>query len=347
MQLLRRGFPWGKLPGPLPQLDHRIQGAVLVIGRATALKRDMRDLCHVLCEHLHQARFANAGLTLHQDDLPQPLRDLRPALPQQRHFGLPSHQGRPAMGRRHLQATLGRPLAQDAIHRDRRVHPLEDLRAQVFAPDIALDQAQGVSAHHHRVGFRQPLQPRRQIRRVSQGQAFMPPSTAHLPHNHQAGVDSHAHGELDVPLSLQPGIELPHRLQHRQAGVDRPPGVVLVRLGIAKVDQEPIPEILRDIAVKALDHRGTGVLVRSHHLALVFRVKPPGQAGRVDQITEQYGELAAFGVRRRRTGEASPCGEATADVAAGGTGEAVVGALDGPPVQTRTLPSSSTASCLA
>src|SRR5262245_55449523 len=36
-------------------------------------------------------------------------------------------------------------------------------RAQVFALGIALDQAHGVSAHHHSVGFGEPLQPRRQF----------------------------------------------------------------------------------------------------------------------------------------------------------------------------------------
>ena len=105
--------------------------------------------------------------------------------------------------------------------------------------------------------------------------------------------------ELDVLFPLQPAIELPHRLQHRQARVDRPPGVVLVRLGIAKVDQEPIPEVLRDIAVKALDYRGASLLVCSHHLAPVFRIKAPGQTGRVHQVTEQHGELTPFGVSGR------------------------------------------------
>jgi hypothetical protein len=50
-------------------------------------------------------------------------------------------------------------------------------------------------------------------------------------------MDAHAHGELDMVLLLQPAIELPHRLQQRQTGVDRPPGIILVRLGIAKIDQ--------------------------------------------------------------------------------------------------------------
>ena len=78
-------------------------------------------------------------------------------------------------------------------------------------------------------------------------------------------MDTHAHGELDVLLPPQPDIELPHRLQHRQARVDRPPSVVLVRLGIAKVDQQPIPKVLRNMAIKALNDGGGGLLVGAYH----------------------------------------------------------------------------------
>jgi hypothetical protein len=77
-------------------------------------------------------------------------------------------------------------------------------------------------------------------------------------------------------------------------------GVVLVRLGIAKVDQQPISEVLRNMAVKALDHRGAGILVGAHQRTVVLRVEPPGQSGRLDQITEQHRQLAAFGLRSMR-----------------------------------------------
>ena len=47
------------------------------------------------------------------------------------------------------------------------------------------------------------------------------------------------------------------------------------------------------------------------------------------------------------TGAASLCAGATSGVAGGSTGEGVVGALDVPPVQTSTRPSSSTANFFA
>ena len=51
-----------------------------------------------------------------------------------------------------------------------------------------------------------------------------------------------------------------------------------MRLGIAKVDQQAIAEILGDMALKALDDRGTGGLIGPHHLPQVFRVELAGEA---------------------------------------------------------------------
>jgi hypothetical protein len=70
--------------------------------------------------------------------------------------------------------------------------------------------------------------------------------------------------------------------------------------GVAKVDEQAIPQILGDMALEAGDHLGTGVLIRPHHRAPVFWVKLSGEHRRVHQIAEQDGELAAFGVERGR-----------------------------------------------
>ena len=77
-------------------------------------------------------------------------------------------------------------------------------------------------------------------------------------------------------------------------------------LGIAEVHQQAIAEVLGNMAVKALDDLGTGGLIGPHHGAEVFRIELTRQRRRVHQVTEQDGELAAFGVRGRRRGR---CGE--------------------------------------
>jgi hypothetical protein len=73
-------------------------------------------------------------------------------------------------------------------------------------------------------------------------------------------------------------------------------GVVFVGLRIAKVDQEPIPKILRDMAAVTLDHLLARGLVSTHDLAQVFWVQPTGKGGGIHQITEHHRQLPPFGV---------------------------------------------------
>ena len=73
-------------------------------------------------------------------------------------------------------------------------------------------------------------------------------------------------------------------------------------MGVAKVDEQAPPEVVGNIAVKALDHLGTRGVVGQHDRMPVFGVKPPGQCGRVNQITGQHGELAAGGGEGVRRG---------------------------------------------
>jgi hypothetical protein len=68
-------------------------------------------------------------------------------------------------------------------------------------------------------------------------------------------------------------------------------------LRIAAVHQQAVTEVLRNIAVKALDHSVAGGLIGAHHLTIVFGVELPGEGSRVHQITKQHCELPAFCLR--------------------------------------------------
>ena len=93
---------------------------------------------------------------------------------------------------------------------------------------------------------------------------------------------------------------MPHGLHHPQPGAHGPLRVIFMRQGVAEVDQQAIAEILGDIALKAGDHLGAGVLIGPHHLAQLLGVELAGEHGRVHQVAEQHGELAAFGLGRLR-----------------------------------------------
>jgi len=81
-----------------------------------------------------------------------------------------------------------------------------------------------------------------------------------------------------------------------------------MRSRIAKVDQQAISEILGNIPLKLLDHLGARGLIGAHDLSQVFGVKLASKNRRVDQVTEQHRELAAFRLRGRwsRRGEGTP-----------------------------------------
>jgi hypothetical protein len=114
-------------------------------------------------------------------------------------------------------------------------------------------------------------------------------------------MDPEAHRQCHAPLLLQAPRELPQSLHDPQAGAHGALSVIFMGAGVAEVDQEAIAEILRDMPIKAGDHLGAGLLIGAHHLPQVFRVELSRKDSGVDQVTEQDGELAPFGVRRGRS----------------------------------------------
>ena len=51
----------------------------------------------------------------------------------------------------------------------------------------------------------------------------------------------------------------PHGLHEPEPGPHGALGIVFMRLGIAKIDQQPIAQVLGDMPLEAPDHPGTGL----------------------------------------------------------------------------------------
>jgi hypothetical protein len=117
----------------------------------------------------------------------------------------------------------------------------------------------------------------------------------------QPGMDPQAHRQVHTPLLRQANIELAQGLDDPQSSPHRPLGVILMREGIAEVDEQAIAEILGDTPLKAADDLGARVLIGPYHLAPLFGVELAGERGRVHQVTKQHRELAAFGLKGRRS----------------------------------------------
>src|SRR5262245_55570637 len=109
-------------------------------------------------------------------------------------------------------------------------------------------------------------------------------------------MDADADRQLYPWVLCQTDIEPSQSLQQIKASPHGSAGVVFMRLGITKVHQQTIPEVLRDIAVKALNDCCCGLLVGAYYLAPIFRVMLTSQERRVDEVTEHHRELAPFGI---------------------------------------------------
>src|SRR5262249_16645106 len=69
-------------------------------------------------------------------------------------------------------------------------------------------------------------------------------------------------------------------------------------LGAAEVDHQAITDIACEVALKALNLLGAGLLVSENHLAQLFRIKLFCERGGAHQVTEHHRKLATLGFRR-------------------------------------------------
>ena len=110
-------------------------------------------------------------------------------------------------------------------------------------------------------------------------------------------MDPHADRQAEPLACPRPVFRVPMASTMPKPGPHGALRIVFMRLGIAKIDQQAIAEILGNMALKALDDLSAGLLVGPHHLPQVFGIEPTGERGRIYQITEQHRELAAFSRR--------------------------------------------------
>src|SRR5262249_34341145 len=93
-------------------------------------------------------------------------------------------------------------------------------------------------------------------------------------------------------------MQVVQRSEDTQPSPYSPLGIIVMRLRIAKVDQETIPEQLGDMPIVALDDFCTSRLIRTDHVTPVFRVELAGQLGGVHEVAEHHRELPAFRVKK-------------------------------------------------
>ena len=197
------------------------------------------------------------------------------------------HQGRQTMGRHGVQPRLCPALRQELVHEHGLLHPLR-VCPQGLAGKKALDEPMGGGTDHYRIGCRQPCSRAARLGVSPRANCSCRPAPPMAPTT-AAPMDAQRTASR-CPRSRVRRVLGRDALHHLQAGSPGSLRVIFMRLGIAKIDQQAIAQVLGNVPVEALDDLCRGGLVGSYHLTVVFGVQLPGETGRVHQVTEQHGE---------------------------------------------------------
>src|SRR5512145_616156 len=98
----------------------------------------------------------------------------------------------------------------------------------------------------------------------------------------------------------EPRMQVVHRSEDTKPSADRSLGIVLMRLRIAKIDQQTIAQELGDVPVIPANHLRTGGVIRSDYAPILFGDELAGELRGVHEVTEHHRELPTFSIRRRR-----------------------------------------------
>jgi hypothetical protein len=120
---------------------------------------------------------------------------------------LAAHQRRETAGNRDVEALLHLGDTYDLVELERRGHAFERLVPKRLAGEIALDEPLRRRADNDGIRRCQPLNPRRNIWCVAQGQLLLPPASTYLPHHDEPGMDPDADRQADIPPLSQAAIE--------------------------------------------------------------------------------------------------------------------------------------------
>ncbi len=117
--------------------------------------------------------------------------------------------------------------------------------------------------------------------------------------HHRPGVHPDAHGQARRVGGGECGVERRHRVDDCESRANGALGIVLARGRPAEVDEQPIAEVLGDVAAEARDRARCGLLVLRDDVAPFLGVELLRERRRADQVAEQNRQLAALAGMRR------------------------------------------------
>ena len=182
-----------------------------------------------------------------------------------------------------------------------RAHPV-----RVDLEEIA-DHGHGGGTGHHRARLGEPLQPSGHVEGLADGHGGPPVGTTQLADDRRSAVDADAHGQSPVPVEATDGGDDVER------GRQRLLGVVLVGLGPAEAEEDPVAAVPLDVAAEAAGDGDRLVLVGLDQVAVLSASVVARELGRAHEVAEDHGDVAQLGAegvadrlvecgRRRRAG---------------------------------------------
>ena len=191
-----RGVSWRKSGGPLKLRDEREESAVDVMGRAGIADGRLRLAMQPLTQRKYQPRFANSGFAGNKGDLPASLLSLPPAREHKVEFLTAADERCQPCAVQRLEPAFGVAFPEDAPGPHRLGEALERGRREPRELEQIADEAPRAIGDDHRAGFGEPLQPRRQIRRLSRYPPLLRLARANkIADDHQPCGDSNARVE--------------------------------------------------------------------------------------------------------------------------------------------------------
>ena len=121
----------------------------------------------------------------------------------------------------------------------------------------------------------------------------------------QIANDDEAAGDADPHVQRLLCGEPADRVDDREPGASRALGIVLMRLGIAEINQHAVAHILGDKTAKAGDGVGDAAMVGADDLAQILGIEARRQRRRADQVAEHHRQLAPLGLAPRGSGRLS------------------------------------------
>jgi hypothetical protein len=239
------------------------------------------------------ARFADAGLAGEQHDPTLTELGLIPTAQQQ--LGLLLAANQPGQRARAPRLEPADPGGLAAHLPGLLRPPLQVVGTELPAFEHPSHQPPGAGCDHDRAGRRYGLQPRRQVRRLADRNALRRVAGPRL-----LADDNLPRGDADARLNGHAGrgLHRADRIEDGKTGAHGLLSVMLVRRGVAKIDQHPIAQILGDKAVKLRHHTRGDLVEGGDPIVHVLGVRIGRKGGRAEHAADHDRQLAPLRAAR-------------------------------------------------